>query len=385
VTFTRAPLPSGESKARLVLKSDRLEIDNTFHFVLGAGGDIGVLLLDDSPYVARALEIGDQPAYDILRRSTLEAADLAGRSLVVLGAIGARGLSGVASTALARFVQEGGGLLATAPLTLVRGDAARLLPGSWGDSVSRLSDRGASLSFVDFDHPAFFAFKQARGSDFSRARFLQYRLFKAGTDQNAGGLKVLARFDDGREALVEAPFGSGRVVVFTSPLDGVMSDLPVQPLFLPLIRELARYVSAHQETPRYHRVGGSVDLRGKDTKPGADPLTALLSPSGRREEMRAGTSGIELQEIGFYETVRESGIRRIIAANIDPTESDLTSLDQEELAAAVRPAGRLPDPALTATPAEGSARQSWWRVALLSLALLMVLETILANSRSVAS
>ncbi len=384
VTFTRAPLPPGESKARIVLRSDRLEIDNTFHFVLGAGGGIGVLLLDDSPYVARALEIGDQPAYDILRRSTLQASDLAGRSLVVLGGVGARGLSVVASAALARFVREGGGLLATAPLALVRGDAARLLPGSWGDNVSRLADRGASLGFVDLDHPALFAFKQARGSDFSRARFLQYRLFKAGTDQTAAALKVLARFDDGREALVEAPFGSGRVVVFTSPLDGVMSDLPVQPLFLPLIHELARYASAHREAPRYHRVGGSVDLRGEEAKHAADPLTAVVSPSGRRERMREGTSGIELREIGFYEAVRGSGMRRIIAANIDPTESDLTSLDQEELAAAVRPAGRLPEAALAATPAEGDARQSWWRAALLSLALLMALETMFANTRPVA-
>lgn len=382
VTFNRAPLPSGASKGRIVLKSDRLGVDDAFGFVLGSGGDIRVLLLDDSPYVARALEIGDQPSFDILRRSTLEAPDLLGRSLVVLGEMGSRTLSLSASSALARFVREGGGLLATTSLAGVRGEAARLLPGSWGENISRLGDRGASLGFVDLDHPALFAFKQARGSDFSRARFLQYRLFKVETGSKVEGLRVLARFDDGREALVEAAFGAGRVVTFTSPLDGVMSDLPVQPLFLPLIHELARYVSAHQEAPLYHRVGAAVDLRGKETAAVADPVTSIVSPSGGKERMAEGASGFEPQEPGFYEAVRGSGARRMFAVNIDTAESDLTSLDPKDLEAAVRPVVRMPDRSLAPPPAEDGARQSWWRMTLMSLLLLLGIETAFANTQS---
>ncbi len=381
VTFNRAPLPSGASKGRVRIEGDGLAIDDTFHFVLGTGGDLRVLLVDESPFVARALEIGDQPSFDILRRSTLTAADMSGRTLIVLGDMGSSGLTASASSALARFVREGGGLLATTPLAFVRGEAARLLPRSWGENISRLADRGASLGFVDLEHPALVPFKQARGSDFSRARFLQYRLLKAGPDPKADTVRVLARFDDGREALVEAAFGSGRVLAFTSPLDGVMSDLPVQPLFLPLIHELARYASSHKEAPVYHRVGGVVDLGGMETPSVASPFTAFVSPSGRKEILAEGASGIELPDVGFYEAVRGSGMRSVFAANIDPSESDLTALDQAELEAAVRPGDRLPDPGLAVTPAEEGVRQSWWRVALMSLGLLMVLETVFANTR----
>lgn len=74
-------------------------------------------------------------------------------------------------------------------------------------------------------------------------------------------------------------------------------------------------------------------------------------------------------------------MRSVFAANIDPSESDLTALDQAELEAAVRPGDRLPDPGLAVTPAEEGVRQSWWRVALMSLGLLMVLETVFANTR----
>lgn len=381
VTFARAPLPAGVSRGRLLLQHDALQADDNFAFLLGAGGELRVLLIDQSPYVARALEIGDQPAFDVLRRSSLVASDLAGRSLVVLGDLAPGAVPPSGSAALASFVREGGGLLATSPLAGLRGDAAALLPGSWGENVSRLADRGASLGFVDLDHPALFVFKQARGFDFSRARFLQYRRFKMDPGAKEGGVKVLARFDDGREALLEAAFGRGRVLEFATPLDGLMSDLPVQPLFLPLIHELARYASAHQDAPLYHRVGGAFDLGGRDTGPGAGQPATVVSPSGRKQTLPTGVSGIELEETGFYEASQGGAPAAAIAVNMETAESDLTTLDQEELAAALRPAVRADPPSRAPAALEDSTRQVWWRAALLSVVLLMALEAVLGNAR----
>jgi len=381
VTFNRAPLPAGISKGRVLVQKDALAIDDAFHFLLGAGGELRVLLVDPSPYVSRALEIGEQPRFDVLRRSSLEAADLAGRALVVLGDLGPAGVSPTAASALARFVHEGGGLIATSPLAGLRGDSAALLHGAWGDSVSRLADRGASLGFVDMDHPALFVFKQARGFDFSRARFLQYRRFKADAGAKEGEVKILARFDDGREALIETSFGAGRVISFASPLDGLTSDLPIQPLFLPLIHELARYASAHKDAPLYRRVGDALDLgEGPASKEAGGAMT-VVSPSGRRQTLAAGTSGMELEEPGFYETTRGSGPSNVIAANIETAESDLTAVDADELSAALRPAGRGREPTRRIAAEEPAERQAWWRAALLAAALLMVLEAVLGTAR----
>jgi hypothetical protein len=363
------------------MEHDALQADDTFAFLLGAGGELRVLLIDQSPYVARALEIGDQPAFDVLRRSSLAAADLPGRSLVVLGDLAPGAVPLSASTALASFVREGGGLLATSPLAGLRGEAAALLPGTWGENVSRLADRGASLGFVDLDHPALFVFKRARGFDFSRARFLQYRRFKMDAGSKDDHLRVLARFDDGREALLEAAFGHGRVLEFATPLDGLMSDLPVQPLFLPLIHELARYASAHQDAPLYHRVGGAFDLGGRDTGLGAGQPATVLSPSGRKQTLPTGVSGIELEETGFYEASRGGAPAAAIAVNMETAESDLTTLDQEELAAALRPAVHADSPRRAPAAMEDSGRQAWWRAALLSVALLMALEAVLGSAR----
>ncbi len=381
VTFNRAPLPSGVAKGRVVLQKDALAADDVFHFLLGAGGELRVLLVDSSPYVARALEIGEQPRFDVLRRASLAAPDLAGRSLVVLGDLGPTGLSQATASALARFVQAGGGLIATSPLAGLRGDSALLLHGTWGESVSRLTDRGASLGFVDMDHPALFVFKQARGFDFSRARFLQYRRFKADADAKEGLVKVLARFDDGREAIVETAFGSGRVISFASPLDGLTSDLPVQPLFLPLIHEFARYASMHKDASLYGRVGEAMDFGEGGASKGPTEARSLVSPSGRKQTLSPDAPGMELEEPGFYAVTRGSEPSRVIAVNVETHESDLTPLDPEELSAALRAAGKGIEPARQVALEEPSERQAWWRAALLAAALLMVLEAVLGTTR----
>ena len=103
VRFNRAPLPDGPSKGRILLQSDALRDDDSFAFLLGAGGELRVLLIDPSPYVSRALEIGEQPAFDVLRRATLAPADLSGRSLVVLGESTSGVLGASASAALSAW------------------------------------------------------------------------------------------------------------------------------------------------------------------------------------------------------------------------------------------------------------------------------------------
>jgi hypothetical protein len=380
ITFNRAPLPVGVSKGRIILQKDALSADDAFHFLLGAGGELRVVLVDSSPYVARALEIGEQPRFEVLRRPTLSAGDLVGRTLVVLGDVGPGGLNSAASAALSRFVQTGGGLIATSPLTGLRGDAAGLLKGTWGESVSRLLDRGASLGFVDMDHPALSVFKQARGFDFSRARFLQYRRFKADPGVKEGQIKVLARFDDGREAIIETALGSGRVILFASPLDGLTNDLPVQPLFLPLIHELARYASVHRDARLYRRVGEALDFDA-----GAEPKAAgrisVVAPDGRKQTLAADVAGVELEEAGFYEVTRGAGSSNPIAVNINTAESDLTPLDPEELAAALRPSGKGLEPTRQVAVIESSQRQVWWRAALLTAALLLLAEAFLGTAR----
>ena len=77
------------------------------------------------------------------------------------------------------------------------------------------------------DHKVF-----ARGIDLRSARFFVCY----GSDRFAvknGGL-VLASFSGGAPALVEAPFGQGKVMLFTSTCDLAWTNLPLRRAFLPV-------------------------------------------------------------------------------------------------------------------------------------------------------
>jgi len=88
---------------------------------------------------------------------------------------------------------------------------------------------------------------------------------------------VLARYEDGSPALLEANAGKGRVLLFTSSLGASWNDLPLTPLYLPLVHQMIRYVSSREEGS-WHALGQTF-LVAKDS--GAGP-PAVDSPDGAR-------------------------------------------------------------------------------------------------------
>ncbi|MCF6150199.1 MAG: VWA domain-containing protein [Candidatus Kuenenia sp.] len=57
------------------------------------------------------------------------------------------------------------------------------------------------------------------------------------------GAKTILSFSDNTPAVIERQVEKGKVVVFTSSIDRDWTDLPVKPLFVPLIQQLCRYIS----------------------------------------------------------------------------------------------------------------------------------------------
>jgi len=104
-----------------------------------------------------------------------------------------------------------------------------------------------------------------------------------------------------------------------------------------------------------------------------------------------GTAGgsVELREQGFYEVrpqgAAASGRPFTVAVNVDPSESDLASMDAQEFTAGAT--GRASLTSAGAGPAEvkpeeTERRQSiWWFLLLIGFGLL-VTESILANRLS---
>ena len=390
-TVTFDPLTGGARAVRgtVSVEHDDLPGDDEFHFVSSPTQALSVLLVQnatasesDSLYVERALRVGSRPPFRLERASLpdLLSADLDQRDLVILNDVGAIG-TGTAA-ALHDYVSAGGGVL------VGLAELSSAAPSGWvpfgaGGEADRSRDLGATLAYVDSDHPVFEVFRSADSADLAAARFYRYRLLDPVPDTG-----VLARYDDGSPALVEVGVGEGRVLVWTSSLDTFWTDLPLQPVFLPLLHETAKYAAGYRESDLWLPAGrglSSAELaRAARGGRAAESLenVDVVSETGARVERWVGDR-VRLSP-GFH-SVSWSGGEGSVAVNLDRAEADLAALDAEELAAAVVwDAGGEVDSNVPqqATGAEIEGRQSLWWYLLVAAALLLVAETILSNRLS---
>ena len=392
VSFQAVPMPSDAAPARVVLSPDALPGDDAFHLLLQQAPVLPVLVIEarSSPFLTRALAIGDDPRFEVTSRTPgrATAADLGGRRLVVL----ADGSfpTGIGADRLIRFVNGGDGMI------VVLGDqigqrswpaaAKALIPGQIRAPTDRAGGSGAVLGALDQQHPALALLSGSRAGDLATARFYKYRAI----DTTAG---VLARFDDGTAALTEHAVGRGRVLTFGSSLDGVWNDLPRQPAFLPLMQQLARYAATWRDAPKALEIGASV--RPSDLSDITGPAVArwvATAPSGVRTTIGGdgAPSTLELTEAGVHE-LRPGGSPGarplLVAANLAPSELDFASFDVVRLTNALTSTASTPgtqNVAEVETLADREARQSTWWYLLFAAVLLLVAESAVAR-RAVTS
>jgi hypothetical protein len=120
---------------------------------------------------------------------------------------------------------------------------------------------------------------------------------------------------------------------------------------------------------------------------GSATPAVVVAPSGTR--LHLGKSGepaaLQLAEQGFYEIRPDRGASdstRVVAVNVNLTESDLSPLDTALFAAAVAPratTGETRQSGGTIAPAELERRQRTWWYLLLAAILVLGAETLLSN------
>jgi hypothetical protein len=287
------------------------------------------------------------------------------------------------------FVAGGGGLVvALGERSSWLEGAGDLLPGTVGEATDLGGSRGGTLGFVEYSHPIFEIFAAPRSGDLTAARVFRYR--RIAPD---GSAAVLARFEDGGIAFAERKVGRGTVLAWTSTLDTFWTDLPLAPVFLPLVHAVLTHVSVYRPPAPARTVGEVADLSRAlqlETPPDNAENRVALTPSGRRLPLAPvdGQTALELGEQGFYEIRRPGadGPRPLtLAANLDPVESDFTRLDPQELSAAVTGGPGTTEAAGRGTalePSEIERRQSIWRFLLGIALILLVGETLLSNRLS---
>ena len=256
--------------------------------------------------------------------------------------------------------------------------------GAWKAGF-RSGDDYILMTDIRMDHPIFRPFSEPHSGNFSSARF--YRHAKLTMEF---GAEAPARFENGDPALVAMNVGKGRVLIFASSADDESNDLYLKAVYAPLWQQMLRYLENFREKRRWLEVGDTVSPKRLLTEaallhPKVDfklnEAVVALDPDRKRLSIASGSDAIEIEKTGFYE-IRAANLNSLIAANIQPRESDLAQGNAEEMTArwkSDKPANFLQDGRIA--PEEQDRRQRIWSLLLIAALLFLLSELFLSNLR----
>jgi hypothetical protein len=383
VEFTGFNVPEGSNRATVEITGDSFALDNKFFFTIRRDNQTRVLAIEtaargrsESFFLQQSLAAGEnnQHALTVKTAGSVSPSELDPYRVVIVN--DASGINEGLASALKTFVERGGGLILAAAKHTDAGDFNRLLgtiaPAQLGEVVQ---SRGyALMSQVKTDHPIFGAF--ARSGRLTSTRVYGYHRATA----KEGALTVAA-LDDGSPIVVEGSAGRGKVLLVTTTLDTAWNDLPLTPMFLPLMRQMLEYLGGREAASSYTIGQAFTTPADKDSS-----LPAVDSPGGKRvDDLRKNSSGeqsLDASEIGFYR-LRYRDRDEFVAVNLDTKESDLTKLNVDELVASISPApgdaNAQPAQSARLTAEQKEARQSLWLPLLLTALALFVAEAVIAR------
>jgi len=371
VHFTHAFETEGSHSGFVLLPDDDLEADNRRFFGLDIQSRLPVLLvrgaegaievLDPAFYLGRALDpygplgMGER---SILRTDRCLLAEVDDRKLghyAVVFLTNCREVPPGPAEALRKYVETGGGLI-----IFLHGD---LSPDAWNSSVLAAAETpllpvrlgpparvGPSeeeplgIREPDLEHPVLQPFKGESRRLFRQIRVESYVVSELLDDEKA---RVVLRLTNGAPLLFEGEFGQGRIFLWTIAATTDSSNLPVNNIFLPLMHQSVYHLSGTRETARDFIVGHPARLTLESEPPGG--TLKVVSPSKKGLEAQVirqgddyGATVVETEEPGVYESAPAEGERTRLSfvVNLDPLESELAALSEEELASRL-PSKRL--------------------------------------------
>jgi hypothetical protein len=384
VEFTGFNLTEGANRCVIEVMSGDFAPDNKFYFTIRREAPAKALIVEsaargrsDSFYLQSALNLSDAMPYNFTVKTAgaVDPAGVADNALVILNDSGP--LSPSLAENLKRFVENGGQMIISAgPHTDTNSFNQSLRdasPATLTEAVQNKASESVAITDIKFDHPIFEVFRDS-------GRLAAARVFGYVRSQPKPNATVLARYEDGSPALVEGNAGKGHVLLFTSSLGPSWNDLPLTPLYLPLVHQMIRYVG-RREAGSWYALGQSFRV-AKESKGDAPAVDA---PDGARlTDNRLTADGDVLvtgRQPGFYR-LRYAERPDFAAVDLNMAEGDFTKLDfgafiNGVTGGAGKAEGR--EAARNFSDEEIENRQKvWWPLLFLAL-LILLTESLLAQ------
>ncbi|MGC8641827.1 MAG: vWA domain-containing protein [Isosphaeraceae bacterium] len=413
-TLDREGVHRGEVK---LVEDDGSPLDNHLYFAVTVDQQIPLAIVkarrdevpqaDDSFYLERALapggSVGGAFRITTLTAEMLAASDISGQTVVFC--VNLPALPPQATEKVLGYARSGGHIVWVCgqnvePLAYNAMNAlgqGQLLPAPLEELRQPLPGGVDSwhLGFLDKDSLALAPLTEPASLYQS---VLIYKHFPM-TWGSQTAARALIKLNDGLPLLAERQVGAGSVLLLGTSLHVDWTNLPLKPLFLPLVARLT-FQLAGVEGERTMALAGApviVPLGKHRAETGAGkPEVEVVRPSG--EAVRP--SKLDLVEGGFrYADTHDAGIYLVrlinrkpaqqmaFAVNIDPAESDPATLTKEDLQArfGTRPLFVCDGPGeLSETISRLREGISLWEWFLAAVLICLVLEVFLANRRAQA-
>lgn len=375
----------GDNPGSVVVGSNASSAGSVFYFNARTLPRIPVLLVNGRPsanpqqdaafFIGKALAPTEEAPFAVktLAADKLTSKDVAAANVVILANAGV--IPAGVSDALSTLMQRGGGVIFL-PGDQVKADVfnatfSHIAPCKLSkirDAVPANGETAESLTRVDFEHPIFQTFSLPHHGDMGRPKFAKYW---ETTDTQLS--RVLARFSDGRPAILEREMGKGIAMALVSAVDSNWNDLAYQSVFLPYLHQTVRYLAVRSAERTAFASGDPLPLPEGDT---------LKGPDGK---MHPATDAAAAQP-GFYYAMAPAGKTDICyAVNSSFTENDPANVAADEIVAAIERApgevlgGLDLDPATVAAQAQGKKDNGLWWVLLCGLLVLTLAELVVGN------
>ncbi len=380
----------GDNPGAMVIGPDASTPDNTAYFNARTLPRIPVLLIDGKPspdpqsdaafFLGKALVPSDSSPFTVttLPADQVTTQNVAASTVVVLANVG--DLAAPVSDALKALLERGGSLFFL-PGDRAQADTFNTRFGSIApcklrqilDAHPANGETAESLTRIDFGHPIFEVFSLPHHGDLGIPKFSHYW---ETTDTQLS--KVLARFGDGRPAILERKVGKGVSLALASAIEPGWTDFAYQSVFLPFVHQVVRYLAVQTGQQTTYTSGDLLPVPAGDT---------LKDPQG--QEMTATQTGAEKSgflaaQPGFYNAFNAQGQHDFYyAVNGNMTEADPATVAGDEIASAI---ARAPDEALggldsgTANAPEAGIKDAglWWFL-LWGVLLLTFAELVVGN------
>ncbi len=191
---------------------------------------------------------------------------------------------------------------------------------------------------------------------------------------------VIARLTDGTPLLLEKKLNEGRVLLFTSGMDNLTNDFPMQPTFVPFVEQTARYLSGMDSRAGSRLVDSYMELRSEK-----DPAASVevIDPDGHRAlslKEAASTQTFQFNRAGFYELRLANGRHEVVGVNADRRESDLDVIPQDVLKLwQGKPAETSQHTSAASTAGQETSTHSLWWYFMLALLAATVAESLVSD------